>query len=65
MQKRIMKDAQDLRLRPIIEGTAEPIDEDLYHWHGNIVVPLKIKDNTDKPKQSEKIVMHFHIELPK
>ena len=56
-----MRDAQDLRLKPIKEGNACPVGEDLYHWQGNFVVTLKL----DGQKEPEEVVCHFHIELPK
>ena len=52
-----MRDAQDLRLKPIPAGNAHPVGEDLKHWHGNLIIPLKI-DAKILPT-----CMHFHIEL--
>ena len=57
-----MKDAQDLRLRKITEGNAQPLEDDLYKWHGNILIPLQIDEFGDETKN---YVMHFLIELPK
>lgn len=52
-----MRDAQDLRLKPIPSGNAAPVGEDLYHWHGNIVITLKVD------AAEVDTIMHFHIEL--
>ena len=53
-----MKDARDLRVKPMDTAQAQPIGEDLYHWHGNILIPLKYDSG-----ETKNAVMHIHIEL--
>ncbi|OHT02789.1 Ubiquitin-conjugating enzyme E2 11 [Tritrichomonas foetus] len=38
-QRRIMKELDNLRKTPVENVTAEPIGDDLFHWHANIKGP--------------------------
>jgi len=42
--KRLMKDLKQLQDTPLPGAAAEPLESDMFTWHGNILVPLTISD---------------------
>lgn len=56
-----MKDAEELRRKPFDFANAVILGEDMFLWHGNLVLELTF----EKEPKVRHAVLHFHIEVTK